>query len=231
MNELWHLANLILHYHLTTTKIDMQKKKIILVIALLGAFSLNLQAQYAKTDSTYKRWFVGSSMFVLVGNFSTVNPPNFAQLNLGYRITGKDVITLEPKTWKYSWPNGIHPFLNKAYGKPEEKFPGYIREYGLSVAYQRFFWKGLYAEINVMPTFQTFVNDKGKKIDNGFQIFNTYRVGYHIKLFKDRFFIQLSIAITHRAYHTTLPDGFKQLDDKWSKFIYGEPGFHFGFNF
>ena len=40
-----------------------------------------------------------------------------------------------------------------------------------------------------------------------------------------------AIAITHHAYHTKLPDGFKQLDDKWSKFIFGEPGFHFGFNF
>ena len=40
-----------------------------------------------------------------------------------------------------------------------------------------------------------------------------------------------AIAITHRAYHTKFPDGFKQLDDKWSKFIFGEPGFHFGFNF
>lgn len=209
----------------------MHKKKIILIIALLGAFTLNLHAQYVKTDSTYKHWFVGSSMFVLVGNFSTENPPNFAQLNLGYRITGKDVITLEPKTWKYAWPNGIHPFLNNAYGKQEEKFPGYVREYGLSLSYQRFFCKGLYAELNVMPTLQTFVNDTGKKIDDGFQIFNTYRIGYHIKLFKDRFFIQPSIAITHRAHHTKLPDGFKQLDDKWSKFIFGEPGLHFGFNF
>ncbi|MBC3789242.1 endo-beta-N-acetylglucosaminidase D [Spirosoma sp. LMG 31448] len=92
-------------------------------------------------------------------------------------------------------------------------------------------WKGLYAELNVMPTWQTFVNTDGRKIDNGFQIFNTYRVGYHIKLFKDRFFIQPSIATTHRLYHTKMPDGFKQLDDKWSKFIVGEPGFHFGFNF
>ena len=208
----------------------MQKKKIMLVIALLGAFSLNLQAQYAKTDSTYKRWFVGSTLFLL-GNLAPTNPPDFFQLNVGYRITGKDVITLEPKTWKYAWPNGIHFLFNKSYGKPEEAFPGYVREYGLSVAYQRFLWKGLYAELNVMPSLQDFVNGQGKKIDNGFQIFNTYRAGYHIKLFKDRFFIQPSIAITHRAYHTTLPDGFKQLDDKWPKFIFGEPGFHFGFNF
>ncbi len=208
----------------------MQKKILWFGLALILASSLQVNAQYATTDSTYRRYFVGSTIFLL-GNFAATNPPNFAQLNLGYRITGKDVITLEPKTWKYAWPNGIHPFLNKSYGKPEEKFPGYVREYGVSVAYQRFLWKGLYAELNVMPSLQDFVTEKGKRIDKGIQIFNTYRIGYHIKLFKDRFFIQPSFAMTHRAYHTKLPDGFKQLDDKWSKFVFPEPGFHFGYNF
>lgn len=210
----------------------MQKKILFIGFVVMMTCTLHLNAQYVETDSSYRRWFVGSSLFVLVSLIpEQANPPDFAQLNFGYRITGKDAITLEPKTWKYAWPNGIHPFLNESYGKPEEKFPGYVREYGVAVAYQRFFWKGLYAELNVMPTLQNFVNSEGNKIDNGFQIFNTYRVGCHIKLFNDRFFIQPSIAITHRAYHTTLPDGFKQLDDKWSKFIFGEPGFHFGFNF
>jgi hypothetical protein len=208
----------------------MQKKIYWLGLAIILANSLHVKAQYEKSDSTYKRGFVGSTLFLL-GNLAPTNPPDFVQLNIGYRLTGKDVITLEPKTWKYAWPNGINPFFNKAYGKEEEKFPGYVREYGISIAYQRFFWKGIYAELNVMPTLQKFMNDYGNKIDNGFQIFNTYRVGYHVKLFKDRFFIQPSLAITHRAYHTTLPDGFKQKDDKWSKFIFGEPGFHFGFNF
>jgi len=209
------------------------KKNIGLVgLTLVLALPLHMNAQYTEADSTYKRWFVGTSLFVLVGNLApTDNPPDFFQLNIGYRLTGRDVITIEPKTWKYAWPNGIHPFLNDAYEKPEEKFPGYVREYGLSLSYQRFFWKGIYAELNVMPTLQDFVNDQGKKIDGGFQIFNQYRVGYHIKFFKDRFFFQPSIAITHRAYHTRLPDGFKQLDDKWSKFIFGEPGLHVGFNF
>lgn len=208
----------------------MQKKVLFIGLVVLITSTLQLRAQYAKTDSSYKRWFVGSTIFLL-GNFATTNSPDFVQLNIGYRITGKDVITVEPKTWKYAWPNGIHPFFNKSYGKPEEEFPGYIREYGFSVAYQRFFGKGLYAELNVMPTWQSFVNREGKKMDNGFQLFNTYRIGYHIKLFKDRFFIQPSIAVTHRAYHTKMPDDFKKLDDKWSKFIIGEPGFHFGFNF
>jgi len=190
----------------------------------------HLKAQYAPTDSTFKRCFIGSTIFLLC-NLATTNPPDFFQLNLGYRITAKDVITLEPKTWKYAWPNGIHPFFNKSYGKPQEQFPGYVREYGVSLSYQRFLYHCLYTELNVMPTWQSFINNDGRKIDKGFQVFNTYRIGYHIKLFKDKFFIQPSIAITHRAYHTMLPDGFRQLDDKWSKFIIGEPGFHFGFNF
>lgn len=223
-------TNTLLQYRFTFKRKEMQKHIFWIGLALVLASTLQLKAQYAKTDDTYKKWFIGSTLFLL-GNLAPTNPPNFVQLNLGYRITGKDVVTLEPKTWKYAWPNGIHPFFNKSYGKPEEEFPGYVREFGLSLAYQRFFGKGLYAELNVMPTLQNFVNDEGNQIDNGFQIFNTYRVGYHIKLFKDRFFIQPSIAITHRAYHTELPNGFKQLDDKWSKFVFGEPGFHFGFNF
>lgn len=209
----------------------MQKKKIFLLMALLGAFSLKVQAQYDQTDSTYRRWFVGTSLFVFLGNLDRENPPNFVQLDLGYRLTGKDIIRLAPKTWKYAWPNGIHPFLNDAYKKPEEKFPGYVREIGITASYQRFLWKGLYAQLDVMPTWQLFMNENNTKINDGFQLFNSYRVGYHIKLFNDRFFFQPSICMTHRAFHTQLPDGFKQLDDKWSKFVFPEPGLNIGFNF
>lgn len=202
-------------------------------IGLAIALSCNFQvkAQYANSDSTHKKWFIGSSLFVLFGNLDTKNPPNFAQLDIGYRLSGKDIIRCSPKTWRYAWPNGIHPFLNEAYYKPEEKFPGYIREYGVTLSYQRFFWKGLYAQLDVMPTWQIFAYDNGIKRKDGFQIFNSYRVGYHIKLFKDKWFFQPSVCMTHRAYHTTLPDGFKSLDDKWPKIVFPEPGLNIGYNF
>lgn len=210
----------------------MQKRILWIVLTLALVNNLQVKAQYAKQDSTYKRWFIGTSLFVIIGNIADGgNPPNFAQLDIGYRLTGKDVVRLSPKTWKYAWPNGIHPFLNDAYGKPEEKFPGYVREFGVTASYQRFLWKGFYAQLDVMPTYQVFVNDDGKNFDKGFQIFNSYRIGYHIKLFKDNFFFQPSVCMTHRFYHTELPDGFKQLDDKWSKFVFPEPGLNIGFNF
>jgi hypothetical protein len=200
VNELWHLANLPLHYHLTTNSIDMQKKILWFALTLMMACTLQVKAQYAKQDSTYKKYFVGSTLFMLANFIPDNNPPNFVQLNLGYRITGKDVISLELKTWKYGWPIGI-PY-GKSYEAEGEGFPGYIREYGFSLSYYRFLWNGLYAQVDVMPAWQTFVNDNGNKIDNGFQIFNTYYIGYHVKLFKDRFFIQPSIAITHRPYQS-----------------------------
>ena len=206
----------------------MKKNILIIALILFLANSFQLKAQYAKEDTIYKKCFVGSTLFML-GNLDSKNRPDFIQLNLGYRITGKDVVSLELKTWKYAWPLGI-PY-GKSFEAPEEKFPGYIREYGFALAYQRFWWKGLYTGIHVMNAWQTYVDNDGNKIDNGFQIFNTYRAGYHFKLFKDRFFIEPSLGITHRPFHTEMPEAFKLLDDKWSRFFVGEPGLHFGYNF
>ncbi len=197
-------------------------------LALAVLSIAQVQAQYTTQDSTYKKCFIGSSLFML-GNFIPQNRPDFAQLNIGYRITAKDVVSLEVKTWKYAWSLGI-PY-GKSFEAPEEKFPGFIREHGFALAYQRFWWKGLYTGVHVMSAWQRFVDEQGNKVDNGFQIFNTYRLGYHFKLFNDRFFIQPSLAVTHRPFNTEMPEGFHVKNEQWSKFFVGEPGLHFGYNF
>ena len=207
----------------------MQRIILLFALTLIMASTLQVRAQYAKQDSTYKKFFVGSTLFMLANLVPDNNKPEMVYLNLGYRMTGKDVISLEFKTWKYAWPIGI-PF-GKSFEAEGKGFPGYIREHGVSLSYYRFLWNGLFAQVDVMPAFQTFVNDNGNKIDNGFQIFNTYSIGYHIKLFKDRFFFQPSIAITHRPYQSKMPDSFKQVDDRWSRFFFGQPGLHLGYNF
>ena len=165
----------------------------------------------------------------MFGNLFPNEKPDFIQLNIGYRLTGKDVISLELKTWKYYKPLGL-PY-GKSFNAVEEKFPGYIREIGFAVAYQRHIWKGLYTGVHVMSAWQPFITNNEDKIDHGFQIFNTYRLGYHFKLFGDQFFIQPSFAVTHRPYHTKMPGSFKKFDDRHSKFFFGELGLHFGYNF
>ena len=206
----------------------MQTKVISLSLFLLLCSTLTTQAQYAEGEPDYPKFFVGSTFFML-GNLLPENRPDFVQLNLGYRLTPKDVVSVELKTWKYAWSLGI-PY-GDAFEAPEWQFPGYIREYGFALAYQRFWWKGLYTGIHVMNAWQSFVGTDGVQIDRGFQLFNTYRLGYHVKLFKGRAFLEPSIAVTHRPFHTEMPAGFAALDDQWGKFFVGEPGLHFGINF
>lgn len=206
----------------------MQNRILLLSFIIILTSSSLLNAQYAKQDTTYKKCFVGST-FAMLGNLLPDEKPDFVQLNIGYRITGRDAVSLEFKTWRYFEPLGI-PY-GKSKSDPQENFPGYIREKGVAVAYQHFWWKGLYTGVHVMSAWQNFIDNDDKKIDNGFQIFNTYRVGYHIKLFKGKFFIEPSIAVTHRPYHTKMPESFERMDNKWSKFFFGEPGLHFGYNF
>ncbi|MCZ8284236.1 MAG: hypothetical protein O9353_02170 [Bacteroidia bacterium] len=207
----------------------MKNRDLWIVLFLMFASSLRVNAQYEKKDSTYRKWFVGSTLFLL-GNLAPVDPPGFAQLNLGYRVTGRDVVSLELITWRHSWPLGINPFYNDKYGSLDEKYPGHIREYGVGIAYQRYFWKGVYAAVHIMPMIQIYNNENGEKLGNGFIIFNSYRVGYHIKLLKDRLFIEPSLGVAGRPYYTEMPKGFKEKDDKWPKWT-PEPGLHFGINF
>lgn len=207
----------------------MQKKFLFIGLVLMMTNTLQLKAQYSKKDSTTNNFFIGSTLF-LFGNLDNVNPPGFALLNVGYRITMKDVVSLELKTWKHAWPLGINPFYNDAYKKPEEKFPGYIREYGFAIIYQRYLWKGLFVAVDATPMWQIYRNENGDKVGNGFIIFSTNKVGYHIKLFKDRMFIQPGLAIAGRIYQGDMPADFKAKDDKWPKWT-PEPSLNFGFNF
>tara|TARA_B100000809_G_scaffold249300_1_gene280405 strand:+ start:5058 stop:5678 length:621 start_codon:yes stop_codon:yes gene_type:complete len=203
-----------------------KNKKIVLVLILISSFQLH--SQYDRSEPNFKECFVGST-FAMLGNLLPEEKPDFIQLNIGYRITDKDVVSLELKTWKYYQPLGL-PF-GDMFNAPEENFPGYIQEKGFALVYQRFLWKGWYTAIHVMSAWQEFIDTNENKIDDGFQVFNTYRLGYHFKLFKGAFFIEPSFAITHRIYHTEMPEPFKIQDDKYSKFFFGEPGLHFGFNF
>jgi hypothetical protein len=209
----------------------MSRYSRILLLATLATLAIPrpARAQYAAGDTTYRKRFVGSTLFMLANLVPDNNPPGMVYVNLGYRLTRRDVVSLEFKTWKYGWPIGI-PY-GKKFEAEGEGFPGHIRERGVSLNYQRFVRQRLFLQADVMPAFQWFLNENGQEIDRGFQIFNTYSVGYHLKLFKDRAFFQPSIAITHRPYQSTMPASFKVVDDRWPRVFYGQPGLHFGVNF
>lgn len=203
------------------------KTKLILLSAILIMAVTSTYGQKSKQDSTFRRYFIGTSGFMLA-NLGP-NPPSFYQINVGYWLTKRDVISIEAKTWTYEHPLGI-PY-GTSFLAPEYKYPGYIREYGIGIAYQRYLWKDLYTAIHAVPFLQKYVDKDGKKIQNGFQLFMTGRIGYHVRLFKDRFFIEPSLAVTYWPINTNTPNGFKKLEDKWPNYFLFEPGFHLGVKF
>ena len=209
------------------------QKKFILSFFL---FSMNLSSIHAQDaeDSIYKKFFIGST-FLMLGNFIPNDPnrPDFIQLNAGYRITPEDFVFLEFKTSKFSWPLGIPwgPSFGPGKIAPEENYPGYVRQKVIGLAYNRFWWKGLYTGVHAMNAFQKYMDEDNQKITNGYTLFMTYRLGYQVKLFKNRFFIEPSIGLTHWPVKTNTPQSFKLKDSKWPNYFAYEPGLHFGFNF
>ncbi|MDZ7719898.1 MAG: hypothetical protein U5K72_13860 [Balneolaceae bacterium] len=205
-------------------------KRTVFIFSLIIALSLNdAHSQHSDQDFPDGRFFIGSSAFVLVNAIpDQANPPNFYQLNVGYWLTPKDVISVEAITWKYHAPLGI-PF-GPNYGSSDESYTGHIREFGLGIAYQRFILKGFYSGTHATPMLQIYVNSENEKIQNGFQLFLTQRFGYHFKI-KNRFFIEPSIAFTHWPINTNVPESFREVENKWPNYFLFEPGLHFGVKF
>lgn len=205
----------------------MQKRILQIGLVLVLASSLQVSAQGAKIDSTYKRWFVGSTLFLL-GNFDKTNNPEFVQINAGYRITPKDVVHFKFKRSVYSWPIGI-PF-GPDFDAPGLNYPGHARILAPQVGYQRFLWKGVYTSLTAMNAFEKYMDESNKKIGNGYTLYLDFYLGYQFKFFKNRIFFEPAIGCSYWPLRTNVPESFKSLDKKWPNYFI-QPGFDFGFNF
>jgi hypothetical protein len=207
---------------------QMMKSLTLMCMTLLLANGV-LMAQNPQNDSTYRKHFIGSSMFIFANFIPYENPPSFYQLNYGYRLTPKDVVSIEAITWTFGAPLGI-PY-GPSYELATENYPGSVKSFGLALAYQRFLWKNFYTAVHAASFLQTYRNERQEKIQNGYQLFCTFRLGYHLPLFKNRFFIEPSIAATYWPINTNMPESFKKMESKWSNYFLFEPGLHFGVKF
>lgn len=207
----------------------MQKKILGLSLAFVLGSGLQVNAQNAKKDSTFKKWFIGSS-FLMLGNFIPDDPnaPEYIQLNVGYRLTPKQVVSFEFKRSVYTWPIGI-PF-GPSFDAPGLNYPGHARILAPTLAYQHFWWKGVYTSVQALNAFEKYMDEANKKIGNGYTLYMNFRVGYQLKFFKNRFFFEPSIALSYWPVRTNVPESFKKAENKWPNYFI-EPGLHFGYNF
>ena len=188
-------------------------------------FFLSLFSGQATANVEPSRFFIGTSAFMLSHLDRSDEPPLFYQLNLGYQLTAKDVLSLELISWRYYAP------LGSAWSsKEDKKYPGYASAKGAGLAYQRFLWRGLYTALHGAWFNQEYYNISKVKVGEGHQLFLTFRVGYRLSFFSKRFFVEPSFALTHWPVNTGLPRDFEEKEEKWGKFI-EEPGLHIGFVF
>lgn len=206
----------------------MQKNLILMGLVFTLTITTHLTAQQARQDSTSRKFFVGSTL-LLLGNLSTVNNPEYVQIQLGYRISPKNTVSFEFKRSIYSWPLGI-PW-GPSFDAPGENYPGHARILAPTLAYQHFWWKGAYSAVHALNAFEKYVNEDDVKIGNGYTLYLTYRMGYHITFLKNRFFFEPSIGLTHWPVRTGVPESFKAIERKWPNYFGWEPGLHIGFNF
>lgn len=208
----------------------MQKNILWIVLALALASNSQVKAQNATKDSTYKKWFIGSSLYML-GNCipDDPNPPEYVQLNVGYRITPKDVVSIRFKRSIYTWPLGI-PFGSSSFDAKGENYPGHARILAPTVGYQRFWWKGVYTSVYALNAFEKYMDENNKKIGNGYTLYLDFYLGYQFTFFKGRFFFEPAIGISYWPIRTNVPESFKAVEQKWNNYFI-QPGLDFGFKF
>jgi len=201
------------------------RNAVISIFILCGSFQMVYCRDLAQTNeqADFPRHSIGSSLW-LMGNFAPGDPPNYYQLNYGYRLSRRDAIFVEAITWTYYEPEGT-------YGSSDELYPGKIRSSGVGVGYQRFLWKNLFSSVQANPFLQQYYDSTDDKIQNGFQLFCQLRLGYRFEMLKDRWFIEPSLAFNYWPVNTNMPASFKAVENGNPKYYLFEPGLHFGYTF
>ena len=141
----------------------MKLKRTILTATLSLIFAFVFSQNEIKSDSLpsknqkqevkYKH-SIGASLF-MVSNFFP-EPADYYLLTYGYQHTQKDRFFIEFNTWKFSEPLGT-------YDNSKELYPGYVREYGIGVGYQRFLWKGAFASAQGTPFLKQYFDEDNNK--------------------------------------------------------------------
>jgi hypothetical protein len=205
-------------------------RKLILFLAFLTFATVSAFAQPEEAIPEYK--FSLSTPYLSFFNFGEekTNTHHY-ELHFKYDLTPKDKIGLKFATWKLFRPMGILWWENALTMDENEFYPGTLREIGLGFTYQRMLWKGLFATVEILPQLKTYIDKNGYSICNGFKLYTSYHLGYHISLFKDRLIIEPQIHGQWWPIDTNIPEGFRVKEDKWHNFFLFEPNLYIGFKF
>ena len=213
-------------------------KKIIstaILIALFTTLAFSQNHKQASGKSVRKaipayRFSVSTTYLTFVNFEPEEKNLQMYEFHAGYRITPKDKIEIKAATWKLYEPMGI-PLFDPLFQEESAWYPGRIRESGLGVAYQRFLWKGVFATLEILALRKTYLDENAEKIDDGFKLYTSYHIGYHIPLFKNRLYIEPQIHCNYWPIDSKGPQAFEEKESQWNNYFLFEPNVFIGVNF
>lgn len=214
-------------------KLKMTLLTLIFVLSVALASSQNptptVSSNSKATVPAYK--FSVSTTWMIFDNFGPEEKnTHMYEFHFGYKITPKDKIGIKAATWKLFAPMGI-PLWDPLFQKESGFYPGRLRESGVGITYQRLLWQGLFTQIEILPLWKTYLDENNKKIDDGFKLYTSYHLGYHIPLFKNRFYIEPQIHCNYWPIDTKGPQGFDEKESRWNNYFLFEPNLFIGVNF
>jgi len=202
----------------------------ILFLAFFVALSTNILGQVK--DNIPDRKFSVSTTYLSFLNFGDEKTNTYHyEFHFKYDLTPKDKIGVKFATWSLFRPMGILWWEDALTMDESEFYPGRLEECGIGVSYQRMLWKGLFATVEMLPQCKKYLDENKKEIGNGFKLYTSYHIGYHISFLKNRFFIEPQIHCQNWLIDTNTPPSFRELDRKWHNYFLFEPNFYIGFKF
>ena len=207
------------------------KKSVFTILSILLVAIASMSQNSSKkrnNESIESRYFISTSLWSL-SNFGQ-EPADFYELNFGYRLTPKDALILNTTIWKYWEPLGI-PYCNGKKNNHMDDYPGFVQAYGVGLVYQRYICNHFFTAAHVNTFLQKFYNEQKNKMQNGFQLYLQFRLGYQWKIFNERFFLEPSVSFNYWPVNTNFPASFLLLENKWPNYFLFEPHLNFGINF
>ncbi|MEP2771986.1 MAG: hypothetical protein ABJH05_07540 [Fulvivirga sp.] len=211
---------------------------ILLTSCSIGVFAQSIKQINTETAVINHKWRVSLPYFVpeglIVDKWNDRTSVQHLELHVKRNLDNKNIIGVKLAHFRLFQPMGItwwDGLLDKIESE-SEYYPGHVRTFGVGLTYQRMLWKGLFGTVEVLPQFQTYLDLDGNKIKNGFKLYTSYHLGYHIAFGKKKhFFIEPQINCMLWTSDNNAPAGFKELDDKWRNYFLLEPQIYLGWNF
>lgn len=209
----------------------------ILTFCTLGAFAQRNQPAGTETGVRHKYRIstpaITLPQLVTKGWNDRTHTQHF-ELHLKRNLDDKNILGIKFATWRLFQPMGIvwwDSLLDKIETQ-SEFYPGHVRETGLGISYQRMLWKGLFATVEVLPQFKTYLDEAQNKVGHGFKLYTSYHLGYHLAFGpQKRFFIEPQVHCQNWVFDTKSPAGFQALNDKWRTYFLFEPNLYLGVKF